>query len=47
MSPSGSEAWDLLDGAFCLRWSMTMLHFLWQGTAVYLLVIAAERILRE
>ena len=47
MSPSGSEAWDLLGGAFCLRWSMTMLHFLWQGTAVYLLVLAAGRVLRE
>ena len=38
-APCGSHAAEILDQAFCLRFSQTLLHFLWQGAVVGLLVL--------
>ncbi len=46
MSQIGTEALQLVGGEFCLRWSIALLHFLWQGAVIGVLVFAAGRLLR-
>ncbi|MHC4399733.1 MAG: M56 family metallopeptidase [Planctomycetota bacterium] len=41
------EAAGIVDRAFCLRFSQTLLHFLWQGALVGLLVLVATWCLRD
>jgi hypothetical protein len=41
------EATGTADQAFCFRFSLTLLHFVWQGVAVGLLVLVAGWCLRR
>ena len=41
----GLPAW--FDPAFCVRLTLTLGHFLWQGAAVFLLAVLAGRVLRR
>ena len=47
MNQIGIETLHTVGGEFCLRWSVALLHFLWQGAVIGVLVIAAGRLLRK
>ena len=46
MSQIWTEPLRLVGGELCLRWSIALLHFLWQGAVIGVLVVAAGRLLR-
>ena len=47
MSNLFGDSWFLLNDVVSLRWMLTLLHFLWQGAVIGVVVVVVAKLLRH